>query len=134
MCKECKIAVLPHYLNYRQRKNDDETKSEKPHLTHLCQKCKKLGFNCRLLTTTPKEDYDVNYDVYNKTNDNEDNYYDDYDKTSDNEDNYYDDYDDYRYDETNDNEDHYYDDYDDYDDYDETNDHEDNYYDDYDEY
>ena len=46
-CKKCKVKVYP----YRQKKLEKTELGEhstKEHPQHLCGKCQKLGYNCRL--------------------------------------------------------------------------------------
>ena len=45
-CKSCKKYAKPYYLNDLKFRGDTRD-SEKPHLQHLCEKCKELGYNCR---------------------------------------------------------------------------------------
>ncbi|CAB3378281.1 Hypothetical predicted protein [Cloeon dipterum] len=48
-CTQCKINVYP-YKQMDLKKSDDADKSDplKAHLSHLCEKCNKLGRNCRV--------------------------------------------------------------------------------------
>ena len=55
-CKRCKINIYPYRQENLQRNEEEEEEEEvshidknKPHLSSLCQKCKKLGRNCRNL-------------------------------------------------------------------------------------
>uniref|UniRef100_A0A1X7V1W5 3CxxC-type domain-containing protein n=1 Tax=Amphimedon queenslandica TaxID=400682 RepID=A0A1X7V1W5_AMPQE len=53
-CKECDIMIYPYQQRPLHKKHDYDEDEEDylydsgaPHLSHLCEKCKKLGYNCR---------------------------------------------------------------------------------------
>ncbi|CAH1794589.1 unnamed protein product, partial [Owenia fusiformis] len=47
-CQTCRINVMAHKQRPLNRPDGlDKSDDSKPHLTHLCQKCKELGHNCR---------------------------------------------------------------------------------------
>eukprot|EP00731_Ephydatia_muelleri_P020851 Em0013g578a len=51
MCKTCNTMVYPHHQRRLDRPNleedEDNYDSGKPHLSDLCEKCRRLGRNCR---------------------------------------------------------------------------------------
>lgn len=46
-CKKCGYKTLPHNLRPLKFNDDDDEGSKPPHIQHLCEMCKKLGYNCR---------------------------------------------------------------------------------------
>ncbi|XP_074660608.1 zinc finger CCHC domain-containing protein 24-like [Tubulanus polymorphus] len=47
-CQSCKINIYPHKQRPLDAPDvDNQSDSEKAHPQHLCEKCKRLGRNCR---------------------------------------------------------------------------------------
>lgn len=47
-CKSCLVNVYPYKQKPLEKSTDEDADlMNKPHLEHLCEKCKRLGYSCR---------------------------------------------------------------------------------------
>jgi hypothetical protein len=50
-CTRCRGNVYPYkQVPLEQTDDDDKIDDSKPHPAELCEKCRQLGYNCRLYT------------------------------------------------------------------------------------